>query len=62
MDFGKFKRVKIEGNIEEQKNYWFEKIQQVYGIDLSDLKDLNISKISGELEKRIELYNIISDN
>lgn len=45
----------------DEREYWFSRIEKVYGIDLSDLEinDLNIAKLGSELEKRLEWKKLI---
>jgi hypothetical protein len=39
---------------EMNKKYWFSKIEEVYGINLSHLDTLNVATIAGELEKKLK--------
>lgn len=49
-----------EGKIRE---YWMEKIEREYGIDIRDIDDelLNVARVGSELERRLEWREIKAD-
>ena len=55
-----YKQPGFKWDPKKDRAYWMKRIEEVYGIDISDVddKDLNVAILSSELERRLEWQKI----